>query len=78
MRVVQRDGWWTTPRVARHMMAVTAQAMITLCPVLSSESELWLLTAVEYISGEPAPGAPGPLFGALPRSVYGNGSTVIS
>ena len=34
-----------TPSVARHMMAVTAMAMIALCPVLSSDSEVWLLTA---------------------------------
>ncbi len=35
----------TTPAVARHMISVTATAMIALCVMLSSDSEVWLLTA---------------------------------
>ncbi len=35
----------TTPAVARHMMSVTATAMIALWPTLSSDSEVWLTTA---------------------------------
>jgi hypothetical protein len=35
----------TTPTVARHMMSVTAMAMIALCPMLSADSDVWLLTA---------------------------------
>ena len=35
----------TTPTVARHMMSVTATAMIALCTMLSSDSEVWLFTA---------------------------------
>ena len=30
----------TTPRVARHMISVTATAMIALCPILSSDSDV--------------------------------------
>ena len=36
---------FTTPTVARHMMSVTATAMIVLCPMLSADSDVWLLTA---------------------------------
>ena len=36
---------FTTPTVARHMMSVTATAMIALCPMLSADSDVWLLTA---------------------------------
>ena len=35
----------TTPSVARHMISVTAMAMIALWPILSSDSDVWLLTA---------------------------------
>ena len=35
----------TTPSVARHMISVTAIAMIALCPILSSDNEVWLRTA---------------------------------
>jgi len=35
----------TTPTVARHMISVTATAMIALCPTLSIDSDVWLLTA---------------------------------
>ena len=34
-----------TPTVARHMISVTATAMIALCPMLSADSEVWLFTA---------------------------------
>ncbi len=33
--------------VARHMISVTATAMIVLCPMLSSDSDVWLLTAAD-------------------------------
>ena len=35
----------TTPTVARHMISVTATAMIALCPMFSAESDVWLRTA---------------------------------
>ncbi len=35
----------TTPAVARHMISVTAMAMIALWPMLSPDSEVWLTTA---------------------------------
>ena len=35
----------TTPTVARHMISVTAMAMMALCVTLSSDSDVWLLTA---------------------------------
>ena len=35
----------TTPTVARHIISVTAIAMIALWPTLSADSEVWLRTA---------------------------------
>jgi hypothetical protein len=35
----------TTPAVARHMISVTASAMIALCVTFRSESDVWLFTA---------------------------------
>jgi len=35
----------TTPTVARHMISVTAIAMIALCPMLSAESDVCDSTA---------------------------------
>ena len=35
----------TTPAVARHMIRVTAIAMIALWPMFSVDSDVWLLTA---------------------------------
>ena len=35
----------TTPTVARQMISVTAMAMMALWPILSHDSDVWLLTA---------------------------------
>mgnify|MGYP003693568101 CR=1 FL=1 len=35
----------TTPTVARHMISVTATAMMALCVTLRNDSDVWLLTA---------------------------------
>jgi hypothetical protein len=34
-----------TPAVARHIIAVTAAAMMTCCPMLSQDSDTWLCVA---------------------------------
>ena len=35
----------TTPSVARHSIAISAAAMMSCCPVFSSDSVRWLFTA---------------------------------